>query len=84
MMLNFWSEAGSIYLKFILYTNVQFQLIPEIEMNFDYVLCRKCMAEPVREAAGAALTLASAPAIMITERNERVKNLRMRKLCLRS
>ena len=33
-------------------------MIPEIEMNFDYVLCRKCMQN--LEAAGAALTLASA------------------------
>ena len=48
--------------------------IPEIEMNFDYVLCRKCM-QNLRGATGAALTLASAPAIVIAERNERVRNL---------
>ena len=40
-----------------------------IEMNFDYVLCRKCM-QNLQEAAGAALTLASTPAIMIAERKE--------------
>ena len=67
MMLNFWSEAGS----FIQLSST----VPEIEMNFDYVLRRKCM-QNLQEAAGAALTLASAPAIMIAERNERVKNVR--------
>ena len=57
-------------------TNIQVHiLIPEIEMNLDYVLCRKCM-QNLQEAAGAALTLASAPAIMIAERNEQVRNLR--------
>ena len=43
--------------------------IPEIEMNFYYVLRRKCM-QNLREAAGTALTLASrsAPAIVIAKR----------------
>ena len=58
------SEAGS-FIK--LHSGPR--IIPEIEMNFDYVLCRKRM-QNLQEAAGAALTLASAPTIMIAERNE--------------
>ena len=32
-------QDPSYNLKFILHTNIQFIIIPEIEMNFDYVLC---------------------------------------------
>ena len=44
---QFWSEAGSFI---------------QLQYNFDYVLCRKCMQD-LQGAAGAVLALASAPAI---------------------